>query len=898
MASTKTPTPEPPREPSPEPTPRRSSRLKRNETTEDQEETPRSKRPTRGKGTVKNAAVETSAPKESGRRRRKATTEPMSPEREAHPPVPSIPTITETAPSPSEKSSQSTYQPRSESDGPRQSSSLRARTEKTKRAHGSSAHGSRATSPTSGGRYSAREEDLPDMEELEQSKIALPSFSGINFGNFGVPAPSAPKAAASAPSTEPAEKSTLSLGTTGSSGLGVPRASGGPLSRLNASRPRASSPLAATSVVAEPDSPETKTPTPTAATGKADENGFYSLSGGKNTPTSSQPPTTSLFAPPKSNDGSSKPAFSFGLGKPSAPPAAATPSSDNGDVPNFFGRKSAPDSGTATPVVGAPAPFSFGSSAPKPAEPTKNDSSAPFSFGQTAPSAASASDKPAPAPLGSFNFGAKPAESDAKAAPAPLGSFNFGGSTSSSVPAAEKAAPAPLGSFNFGSSKPADTVEKPSNGSAAPSFVSPASIRSGLCHPCIDRFSLARPSLRMHPSPPRHRRLRSSLSARRQQHLLLHLVYRRPHSPLAHLQLLLPNPRLRHQGSRSARSRLSPRYLPVHLKPHSPSALPLQVSRHSQRRLPNPQRRQASALVALRPPRPRRRRTNQAGSTSVKLPPLPPVILRLVGASLSVASLPNLPKHQEVPVLALARVLQPRQNQMEPLLLRHSGQRHPQLVDLVSVSGRMEARADHQLRSALAVELAPAPRPLLLLLLPIRSEVVSQLRPAPLASDLAEHPALLLRLLNQTTRLPVHLGVHRHLLLPLPTLPLGAVSTSLSDRTMHRQVSVLLPQLPLPHPVSVSVSPPTTLPPPLPVRRQQRRPPHSALVRARHRVNRLSHSVLHLRRMVALLQPVNRPVSDSAALLPPVLHLQTQVDSTSVSTLPHQAAQVGGRSSL
>jgi len=452
MASARTPTPEPPRSPTPEPTPRRSSRLKK----VDGEETHRAKKSTRGKGSVKNADIETSAPKETGRRRRKATAEPTSPEQEAPPPVPSVPTIMETAPSPSEKST-SSYQPRAEGDMPRQQSSLRARTEKTKRAHGSSAHGSRATSPNAGGRFSAREEDLPDMEELEQTKISLPSFSGVSFGNFGLPPPAAP-ATKSEPISKPAAPS---------ANLGVPAR--GPLSRLNASRPRASSPLAAGSIVAEPDSPENSGPVPPKEVVKPNENGFFSLSG-SSAPTSNAAPAPLFGGPAASSDTSKKSTFSFGLGKPSAAPAPPAPTSDSGEVPNFFGRKSAPDSGTSTPVVAAPTPFSFG--APKPAAEASatTPTAAPFAFGK--PSASTPADSArAPAPLGSFNFGAKPAESAKARSPAPIGSFNFGGAASQE-PAAKK--PAPIGSFTFGAGAKSDEkAATPS--SSTPSFV---------CFPC------------------------------------------------------------------------------------------------------------------------------------------------------------------------------------------------------------------------------------------------------------------------------------------------------------------------------------------------------------------------------------------------------------------------------
>lgn len=614
MASARTPTPEA-REPSPEPTPRRSSRLRKN----DNEETPRQTKSGRSKGSVKNAAIETSAPKDSGRRRRKATNEPSSPEREAPPPVPSVPTITETAPSPSGKSNGSGYQPRAEGDLPRQQSSLRARTEKTKRAHGTSAHGSRATSPSGGGRYSAREEDLPDMEELEQTKISLPSFSGVNFGNFGLAPP-----AVSAPATQHAakekEKSDTSLSrpaAPSSSNLGVPAR--GPLSRLNASRPRASSPLAAGSIVAEPDSPETQRPKEPKQSLKPDENGFFSLSGSKPSAPSSAPGP--LFGSTVSTDASKKPAFSFGLGKPSAPastpvPATSTPTppaTEGGAVPDFFGRKSAPESGSATPVVAAPAPFTFG--APKPSEPVKAAAS-PFSFGQAAtPSASDAAAAAKPAPLGSFNFGgisseaaAKPATTDkADKAPAAIGSFNFGAPSTTPKPTTAPAA----SPFNFGA-KPAD---KPA-GAASTSMVSQSKLMASLL-------------------------LTSSLARN-----LTNRLNRSRETPLPSVHHHLPRP-LRLSTPRRSPSPLAPR-----LRPPSPRKPRLQNQRSRSAHLPrlpllnHPKRASALArLQLLKPPRP-----NQLDSDSVNLP----LRRRQLGTRLVALVPPNLqnqpsPPHLPVP---------------------------------------------------------------------------------------------------------------------------------------------------------------------------------------------------------------------------------------------------------
>lgn len=407
---------------SPGPTPRRSSRLKRSEPPAEEEATPKARK-TRGKAppSVKKAAVETTTPKETPRRTRKATAE------KATSPIPAVPvpTITQTAPSPGERKDRegSSYQPRADGDVVR-GSSLRARSELTKRTHTASAsyHGSRAVSPSTG-RFSAKEEDLPPMEELEQAKI---SFSGADFSQFG-PLPSAPS-----PTPATAEAPTANGPSTkaAQSSLAVPSAGRGPLSRLNASRPRASSPLASgKSIVAAPESPPSVPPAvkaPSAAPAPAriptvapvpTENGFgffpLSASGpASGTTTPSKPPPASLFAGIGESKAEPKKSFGLGLGKP--PGAGAATGNEAGAVPDFFGEKSQPVSGTATPV---PAPtFNFGTA--KPAEPTGTTPApaAPaFSFGTQTNGVQKPAEQPATT---GFSFGAtKPAEPVAAAPP-------------------------------------------------------------------------------------------------------------------------------------------------------------------------------------------------------------------------------------------------------------------------------------------------------------------------------------------------------------------------------------------------------------------------------------------------------------------------------------------------
>ncbi|RSH85244.1 hypothetical protein EHS25_005051 [Saitozyma podzolica] len=460
---------------SPGHTPRRSSRLKRSEPPAEEEATPKARK-TRGKAppSVKKAAIETTTPKETPRRTRKATAE------KATSPIPTVPvpTITQTAPSPGERKDRevSSYQPRADGEVVR-GSSLRARSALTKRTHTASAsyHGSREVSPSTG-RFSAKEEDLPPMEDLEQAKI---SFSGANFSQFG-PLPSAPSptpASAEAPTANgPSSKATQSS-------LAVPSAGRGPLSRLSASRPRASSPLASgKSIVAAPESPPSAAPAataPPAAPAPAripavapvpTENGFgffpLSASGpASGTTTPSKLPPASLFAGIGESKAEPKKSFGLGLGKP--PGAAA--GNEAGVVPDFFGEESQPASGTATPV---PAPsFTFGTA--KPAEPT----------GTTPAPAAPA----APAAPG-FSFGAQTNGVQKPAAQPATTGFSFG-----ATKPAEPAAAAPPSTFSFGSAKPADapqpslTFGGPSPGTATPSTEKPA-------EPSKTSFSFGAPS--------------------------------------------------------------------------------------------------------------------------------------------------------------------------------------------------------------------------------------------------------------------------------------------------------------------------------------------------------------------------------------------------------------------
>ncbi|WRT70661.1 uncharacterized protein IL334_007659 [Kwoniella shivajii] len=504
--------------PAPAPTPRRSSRLKRPTTADEDESTPKPSRRTTKRGTSKQPETvqeDQSQPTPRGRRTRKATVErATSP---TPPTANSVPTITATAPSPggptgstAQTVSTSSYQPLADGERSRGGSSLRARSDVTKRTHVGAANYSRSATPSSG-RFSAKEEDLPDMDELEQAKIPLPSFSGISFAGLSAIPPTTTNA-----STEEGSSTLVSAGSTAespaaqpSSSLGVPppgRRPGGPLARvgMSSTRPRASSPLAAGSIVAQPESPPSA-PGPSKST-QPPSNGFFGLTGsasasipptGSTTPLG-KPPASSFFSGPTSTNGEKEKekSFSFGLGKPpSANPTAEADNKSSG-IPDFFGKKSAPPSGTTTPssvpsfdfglskkpttedskappAQLPPSTFSFGNSAAA-SQPSTNGSSssaAGFNFGATkdngaketnAPAFSFGNSKPAQTAAPAFSFGT----SSAKPADPPKSTFNFGNPASTGS-AAERPSEAAKPAFSFGSSS-ADTA-KPAE-AAKPAF--------------------------------------------------------------------------------------------------------------------------------------------------------------------------------------------------------------------------------------------------------------------------------------------------------------------------------------------------------------------------------------------------------------------------------------------
>ncbi|WVQ63325.1 uncharacterized protein L199_001477 [Kwoniella botswanensis] len=476
----------------PPPTPRRSSRLKRATGTDEDVPTPKATRKSKRGASKQPETVqeeEQPQPTPRGRRTRKTTVDRGT---SPSPPAP-VPTITATAPSPGGPTNTSTqtvsssgYQPLADGERSRGGSSLRARSDVTKRTHVGAASYSRSATPSSG-RFSAKEEDLPDMDELEQAKIPLPSFSGISFAGLNP----TPPATSNGPSTSVTDQNASSAPSEStpapSSSLNVPppgRRPGGPLARvgLTSTRPRASSPLAGGSIVAQPESPESASKAAKPAEPiEPPANGFFTLNGstptipaaGSTTPLG-KPPASSFFSVPSTGvtngDSSKDKSFSFGLGKPPAETEKPSETTSGSGIPDFFGKKSAPPSGTATPTS-VPA-FDFGLPKKTAEEPKASPAQLPpatFSFGKPAETATTPATNG-----GGFSFGA-PKEAEKKDGSAP--SFSFGSS---------RPAEAPKPAFSFGSSdKPAEPA-KPTFSFGAPSTPS--------AEPAKSTFSFSNPS--------------------------------------------------------------------------------------------------------------------------------------------------------------------------------------------------------------------------------------------------------------------------------------------------------------------------------------------------------------------------------------------------------------------
>ncbi|GAA5841459.1 hypothetical protein JCM5353_007276 [Sporobolomyces roseus] len=315
--------------------------------------------------------------------------------------------------------------------------------------------------------FSAREEDLPPIDDDALSKIQMPAMKFPSSFSFGAPAPSKP--AESGTSSPPADSEKKEEGSS-------------LLSRLSAA-PVPSSDKPAFSFGTSAPSTSTIPPLPAISFGAASSKPAPASSLFKSTP-----PAADLFAPkPSAPSTSPSSGFSFATPSTSTPavPKATLPASSDGAKPNFFGSIIA-EKKEETPKA-APLPsFTFGSTSSTPAikstegaselEKEKKDvpASNPFAAfgkpvseiikesneGKTGGEESLPVEKKDEVAKPTFSFGAastvKPAEKTESAPAAAPFAFKPTPSTSTS------SAP----SFSFGASKPVDETTKPASTSS------------------------------------------------------------------------------------------------------------------------------------------------------------------------------------------------------------------------------------------------------------------------------------------------------------------------------------------------------------------------------------------------------------------------------------------------
>ncbi|GAA6007954.1 hypothetical protein JCM11491_006554 [Sporobolomyces phaffii] len=342
--------------------------------------------------------------------------------------------------------------------------------------------------------FSAREEDLPPINDDALSKIQMPAMKFPAGFSFGGSAPLAAK------KTDDEPKSSLAIGgekkDEGSNLLG--RLSAPPASTAPADKPTFSFTPSAPSTSAS-----TIPPIPAISFGTA-------ASTAKPAAPLFKPsePATDLFAPKPSSTGFSfaTPSTATPVPKPTVPAPAA-----EGDKPNFFASIVNEKKDEAPKIAPLPS-FSFGASTSTPvvkptevvtpeSEKEKKDAAPPTAnpfaaFGKPVSEIIKESqegkkdeeDKPAEAaeaPKPAFSFGAsiKPAEvrlpipsascfplidRDLLTQTAPAATS--AGSAFSFKPAPATSTPAATSPFSFGASKPADAAKKPEVAAPAPAF--------------------------------------------------------------------------------------------------------------------------------------------------------------------------------------------------------------------------------------------------------------------------------------------------------------------------------------------------------------------------------------------------------------------------------------------
>ncbi|KDE03580.1 hypothetical protein MVLG_05965 [Microbotryum lychnidis-dioicae p1A1 Lamole] len=422
--------------------------------------------------------------------RRRAVKSP-SPVKEASPsPPPPEPTPVESAPALS-------YKPITEAErAANTSSSLRPGRSHTSRTHTASSK-----------IFSAREEDLPPVDENELGKIKLPEMkfpANFSFGPIGGAASSTASTSTTKATPAPAPVSAPATSTNSLFGRLAP----------TSSEPASSKPNAAPTPFpfAPPPAPKNDNTTAPPAPKTSMASDFFSkpptlptFSSDTSMTSSTKPPdffaTVSAAPPTKRNEVDAPPLPTlpsasdfFGVNKPAEAKQAPAPAPSTSNVANPFaalgkpvaviiGESSAENAKAAPPMFGSASstasPFGASSgvfgAAPKQDGEKDTPSAKPVvSFGAPASSATSSTSAPtAPAPLPSFSFGTpaptaatassstsdKKAEDTPQAAPAP---FTFGAPAASSAAAPASTASAP--SFSFGQ-PPAAAEKKPESGS-------------------------------------------------------------------------------------------------------------------------------------------------------------------------------------------------------------------------------------------------------------------------------------------------------------------------------------------------------------------------------------------------------------------------------------------------
>ncbi|GAA5881445.1 hypothetical protein JCM3774_005085 [Rhodotorula dairenensis] len=197
--------------------------------------------------------------------------------------------------------------------------------------------------------FSAKEEDLPPIDDAALAKIQLPAFKVPAGFSFGAP-PAAPSA-----STAPSTSGTTPSSADSSVKITPAAPSASLLSRLGSAPPAASS--SASDATAKPAAFSFGTPpAPAASTPAFSFTAAPADKAGDKDTTAAKPAASDFFSKPAST---TTPSFSFGAS------TAAAAAADSGSKPNFFGAVIAADKSKTSAASSSEAPkttplFSFG----------------------------------------------------------------------------------------------------------------------------------------------------------------------------------------------------------------------------------------------------------------------------------------------------------------------------------------------------------------------------------------------------------------------------------------------------------------------------------------------------------------------------------------------------------